>query len=81
MIDQTLTEARVCSGDQHHSVRQITSLQDLQSRGVPVVAFGFHLQVLNSEGLTRVKVCCALVDVADDKKEENRETLAIYIYI
>ncbi len=71
MVEQTLTDARVGSGDQHHSVRQIPIEQDLQSRGVPVVAFGFHLQVLNSERLPRVKIRCALVDVADERREEK----------
>lgn len=66
-----LTDPRVGPSDDHDLVGEVATLQDVQSRGVGVVALGLLLDVLHGEGLPRVEVRGALVDVA----VEGTETL------
>lgn len=72
MFSDGLTDATVGPCDQHHPVGQVAPVQHLQSRGVPVVALGLHLHVLHGEGLPRVEIRPALVDVTDERHDKTQ---------
>lgn len=63
-----LTDARVASSDEHNLVREVTTLQDVQSSSISIVAFGFHNHILHGKCLPRVKVCGPLVNVTENDR-------------
>lgn len=63
-----LTNARVASSYDDNFVREVTTLQDLESSSVSVITFWLDDHILNCKCLSRVKVCCPLVNVAESDR-------------
>lgn len=73
-----LTNTRVASCDQHHLVREVTSLQDVQSSSVSIKAFWFHNHILDCECLPWVKICGPLVNVTKNNRRNRMLIMTDY---
>lgn len=78
--ENILTDTRVATGDEHNLVREVTTLQDVQSSRVSVKALWFDDHILHRERLTRVKMRRPLVNVAGTTRR-NRCALKVIQHI